>query len=110
MDRIELNLSQISNNIDIQIPWFEYELSFYFLVKARKESVQSFLDYSKKILNKIQLDHSFCIFFLKIFSSPKFIEEFFVYNPIREKCKIVGFILAAALEKEYRCTKDRISL
>ena len=83
----------------------QFQLSFYFLIKIRKENNQYFIVFSKNIENYIKEDISLALFFLTHFYSPKFIEEFFVFSPAREKCKVVGHLLSTALEKHYKITK-----
>lgn len=83
----------------------QFQLSFYFLIKIRKENNQYFIVFSKNIENYIKEDISLALFFLTHFYSPKFIEEFFVFSPAREKCKVVAHLLSTALEKHYKITK-----
>lgn len=66
--------------------------------------------FSKAIENKILSDPAFCVFFLNVFASPKFIEEFFIFNPVREKCKIFGYLLEVALQKQYQRIKHKTTV
>lgn len=44
----------------------------------------------------------FCQLFLHCFTSPRFIEEVFIFNQIRDKCKIIAHLFWAALDNYCR--------
>jgi len=44
--------------------------------------------------------------YLSAVSSFRFLEEVFVYCPVREKCKIIGHLMATAFIKYYESSGD----
>ena len=53
-------------------------------------------------------NYNFCITFLKCFASPRFVEEMFIYNPVREKCRVFGHMFGVALETYCRKNIDKL--
>jgi hypothetical protein len=86
--------------------WNSFLLCFYLLVKIREGRLEEIIAFSHVIEEKIRTDQTMRDLYLSTLSSFRFMEEVFVYCPVREKCKIVAHLLRTAFLLYYEGLGD----
>jgi len=67
----------------------------------RMDDYQEFINLSFELAQEIESSPEFLKLFLKLFTSPKFIEEYFLLITDFDKCRVLAQILVQALKKCY---------
>ena len=71
--RMEMKVVQLGCPKEVEKVWMQFYLSFYLLIKMRKENTAYFSVFSKGVANHVCGNLKYCQYFLSAFACPKFI-------------------------------------